>query len=63
MQIQFQQKVAFRYATVKLIDIDNRMDELNDDHPEPNVNVKNITFNGTLIPSDSAEFGIDLNSI
>jgi hypothetical protein len=63
MQIQFRQKVAFRYVTVKLIDIDNRMEEMNDQHPDPNIDVKNITFNGTLIPSNSAEFGLDLNSI
>lgn len=36
---------------------------MNDDHPEPNIDVKNITFSGTLIPSNAADFDLDLNSI
>ena len=55
--------MACRYVTVKLIDIDNRMEEFNDDHPDPNIDVKNITFKGVLIPSSVADTNLDLNSI
>jgi hypothetical protein len=39
MHIKLPQRVAFKYVTVKFLDIDNIMGELGDDHPLPNVDV------------------------
>ena len=51
MIIPLRQRVAFRYCTVNLIDLDNRMQEFGDEHPQPNIDIRSIVFEGAIIPS------------
>lgn len=49
--LKLRQRVACRFVTVKLIDIDNLMQDMGDDHPSPNVDVESILLKGAVIPS------------
>ena len=51
--IKLNQRVAFRYVTVKLIECDKRQAEMNDEHPSPNIDIKHISFYGEIIPASS----------
>eukprot|EP00347_Sterkiella_histriomuscorum_P007732 403347767 len=51
---QLNQKIATRFITVKLIETDNRMQEMGDQHLIPNFDVRNILFYGERIPSHLA---------
>ena len=50
-----EQKVCCRYITVKLIEVDNRMEEFGDEHPAPNFDIQDILFTGEIIPSQLVE--------
>ena len=51
MRLTFKNRVASRFVSANLISCDNRLEEYNDQHNYPNIDVKYISLRGNYVPS------------